>query len=163
MQEREPMLQSLRVGSCLTFGSEFSQADTCAEKARGFIGKGCLGEEQESEGTQEDCSATWLAASGFTVIKWVSRLPLANHCDSGSILVVHALLCQDGFQRGGFWEVGRPRGIYFWPFLSSSSLWWFVSSMYLNRISHHKITHSNGYSGAWPGRRFQPGFPWTTL
>ena len=63
------MLQSLRVGSCLIFGSEFSQADTCAEKVRGFIGKGCLGEEQESEGTQEDCSATWLAASGFTVIK----------------------------------------------------------------------------------------------
>ena len=41
------MLRGLRVGSCLILGSEFSQADTYAEKARDFIGKGCLGEEQE--------------------------------------------------------------------------------------------------------------------
>ena len=32
-------------------------------------------------------------------------LPLANHSDSGSFLVVHALLSQDGCQQGGFWEV----------------------------------------------------------
>ena len=158
------MLQGLRVGSCLTLGSEFSQADTCVEKERDFIGKGFLGEEQEGSGTREDCSATWLVVSGFTVIKWVSRLSLANHCDSGFILVVHALLLQDGFQRGGFWEVGRPCGISFWPFLSSSSWWWwFISSVFLNRISHHKITHANGYSGAWPGRWFQSGFPWITF
>ena len=35
----------------------------------------------------------------------VSGLSLANHSDSESFLVVHALLSQDGCQRGGFWEV----------------------------------------------------------
>ena len=35
----------------------------------------------------------------------VSRLSLANHSDSESFLLVHALFSQDGCQRGGFWEV----------------------------------------------------------
>ena len=39
------------------------------------------------------------------VMGLVSRLPLANHFDSGSFLMVQALLSQDGHQRGGFWEV----------------------------------------------------------
>ena len=41
------------------------------------------------------------------VMGLVSRLPLANHSDSESFLVVHALLSQDGCQREGFWEVVR--------------------------------------------------------
>ena len=40
------------------------------------------------------------------VMGLVSRLSLANHSDSESFLVVHALFSQDGCQRGGFWEVG---------------------------------------------------------
>ena len=39
------------------------------------------------------------------VMGLVSRLSLANHSDSESFLVVHALFSQDGCQRGGFWEV----------------------------------------------------------
>ena len=39
------------------------------------------------------------------VMGLVSRLSLVNHSDSGSFLVVHMLLSQDGRQRGGFWEV----------------------------------------------------------
>ena len=39
------------------------------------------------------------------VMGLVSRLSLANHSDSESFLVVHALFTQDGCQRGGFWEV----------------------------------------------------------
>ena len=35
----------------------------------------------------------------------VSRLSLADHYDSGSFLVVHALLSQDGCQQERFWEV----------------------------------------------------------
>ena len=35
----------------------------------------------------------------------VSGLPLANHSDSESFLVVHILFSQDGCQREGFWEV----------------------------------------------------------
>ena len=34
-----------------------------------------------------------------------SGLSLANHSDSESFLVVHALFSQDGCQREGFWEV----------------------------------------------------------
>ena len=32
---------------------------TYADKARGFIGKGHPGGEQQGKGAQEDCSATW--------------------------------------------------------------------------------------------------------
>ena len=32
-------------------------------------------------------------------------LPLANHTDSESFLLVHALFSQDGCQREGFWKV----------------------------------------------------------
>ena len=70
--------------------------DTCADKARDFIGKGCLGGEQEGKGTQENCSAAWLTASGFMVMGLVSGLSLANHYNSESFLVVHALFSQDG-------------------------------------------------------------------
>ena len=41
------------------------------------------------------------------VIGLVSGLSLANHSNSESFLVVHALFSQDGCQRGGFWEVVR--------------------------------------------------------
>ena len=49
----------------------------------------------------------------FMVLGLVSQLSLANHSDSVSFLVVHTLFSQDGFQRGGFWEVGRTGGISF--------------------------------------------------
>ena len=61
--------------------------------------------KQEGKGTQENCSAAWLAVSGFMVMGLVSALSLANHSDSESFLVVHALFSQDGCQREGFWEV----------------------------------------------------------
>ena len=41
------------------------------------------------------------------VMGLVSGLSLANHSDSESFLVVHALFSQDGCQREGFWEVVR--------------------------------------------------------
>ena len=43
--------------------------------------------------------------SGFMVMGLVSGLSLANHSDSESFLVVHALFSQDGCQREGFWEL----------------------------------------------------------
>ena len=39
------------------------------------------------------------------VMALVAGLSLANHSDSESFLVVHALFSQDGCQREGFWEV----------------------------------------------------------
>ena len=78
-----------QAGFCPVFRNELSE-ETRADKARDFIGKGSLGREQE------DCSAMWLAFLGFMEMGLVSRLPLANHSDSGSFLVVRALLSQDG-------------------------------------------------------------------
>ena len=39
------------------------------------------------------------------VMGLVSGLSLANHSDSESFLMVHALFSQDGCQREGIWEV----------------------------------------------------------
>ena len=41
--------------------------------------------------SQENCYATWLAVSGFMVMGLVSQSSLANHSDSESFLMVHAL------------------------------------------------------------------------
>ena len=54
----------------------------------------------------------WLALLGFMVMGLVSGLSLANHSDSESFLVVHALFSQDEFQRG-FWEAVRRAGSLF--------------------------------------------------
>jgi len=51
----------------------------------------------------------WLTDSGFTVMGLVSELSLASCSDSGSFLVVHTLLSQDGCQVGG----GRIHGVSF--------------------------------------------------
>ena len=49
--------------------------------------------ESRSKGTQENCSASWLAVSGFMVMGFVSGLSLANHSDSESFLMVHGTPC----------------------------------------------------------------------
>jgi len=126
------------------------RGDTCADKARDFIGKGHLGGEQEGKGTQENCSAAWLPVSGFMVMGLVSGWSLANHSNSESFLVAHALLSQWMLARGILGS-GQTCSVSFWPFLNSSSWWWLISSVFLIRISCHKTTHANGYYGAWPG------------
>ena len=83
-----------RAGSCLTHGKELFE-ETCADKARDFIGKG----------TRVESSDMWLAVLDFMVMGLISRLSLANHSDSESFLVVQASLSQDGCQKEGFWEV----------------------------------------------------------
>ena len=129
------------------------QGDTCACKARDFIGKGRPGGEQEGQGqgTQENCSAIWLAVSGFMVTGLVSRLSLANHSDSESFLVVHALFSRDGCQREGFWEVWTDRWcllLTFWTLLVGKGL---LVPCSLPGTSCCKTTHANSYYGAWPG------------
>ena len=126
------------------------QGDTRADKARDCIGKGRRGGEKEGKGTQENCSATWLAVSGFMGMGLVSGLSLANHSDSGSFLVVRATSQPRWIPvRRIFWEVGRTCGLVsplsFWPFPYSSGWWWLVSSVFLTRISCPKITHANCY------------------
>ena len=83
--------------------------DTCADKARGFIGKGHPGGEQQGKGTHENCFAMQLAILSIMVMGLVSGLSLANHSDSDdseSFLVVCALFSQDGCQKedSGRWS-----------------------------------------------------------
>ena len=61
-----------------------------------LLGRGSPGGEQEGQGTQENCSATWLAVSGFMVMGLVSGWSLANHSNSESFPVAQASLSQDG-------------------------------------------------------------------
>ena len=96
--------QGPRVDPCLTLRYKCSE-ETHVLTRQDFIGKGCLGGEQEGKGTQENGSPVWPAVSGFMGMGLVSWLSLANRSDSGSFLVSYALLNQHGCQREGFWEV----------------------------------------------------------
>ena len=70
LQEGGP-LPGPETGLLLTLRNELSE-ETHADKARDFIGKGCLGREQEGKGTQENCSAAWLEVLGLMVMGLVS-------------------------------------------------------------------------------------------
>ena len=126
------------------------RGDTCADKARDFIGKGHPGREQPGKETQENCSVTWLAVSGFIGMGLVSGLSLADHSDSrvlpsGECRVQPRWMPERRILGGG-WTCG----VSFWPFLNSG--WWrLISSVVLIRTSCRKTTHVNGYYGAWPG------------
>ena len=69
-----------------------------------LLGKGTWA---ESSRVREPRRTALPHGSVFMVMGLVSGLSLANHSDSESFLVVHALFSQDGCQRGGFWEVVR--------------------------------------------------------
>ena len=90
--------QGPKVGSCLTLRNELSKETYVLTKQETLLGRGARGRWQEGKGTQEDCSATWFTVLGFMVMGLVSGLSLVNHSDSGSFLVAHTLLCQDGCQ-----------------------------------------------------------------
>ena len=135
------------------------RGDTCADKARAFIGKGRPGGEQWGEGTQENSSATWLTVLGFMVMGLASGLSLANHSDSESFLVVHALFSQDGCQWKGFSEVVRHEVSPFhlsWTLPVDGGLLVPCSLPGLPVLKQRKTTHAMvtmvpGYYGAWPG------------
>ena len=78
----------------------------CWQSKRFYWGR-APGWRAVGKGTQENCSAAWLAVLGFMVMGFVSGWPLANHSNSESFLVAHASLSQDGSYREGFWEVDR--------------------------------------------------------
>ena len=47
------------------------------------------------------------------LVELISRLSLADHSDSVSFLVMHALLSQGGCQREGFWDmVGHMESLF---------------------------------------------------
>ena len=84
--------QGLRVSSCLTLGNELSKETNELTKQEMLLVRGAQAESKRVRGTQEDCSAIGLTVSSFMVMELVSGLSLANHSDSRSFLVAHALL-----------------------------------------------------------------------
>ena len=96
------------MGSCL-----IPREETRADNTRDSAGKGCRGwGGAAGKGTQENCSATWLAVrfygngAHFQVVSGQSSCLALPWSGSGSFLVAHAPLSQDGFQHQGSWEVG---------------------------------------------------------
>ena len=91
--------------------------DTCADKAKDFIGKESPGGEQQGRGTRENCSAMWLAVTSFKFM--VSQPVILLVLVFGLTQVLHgsAHMSQPTFWRKRFWEVGRHYGlISFLPF-----------------------------------------------
>ena len=108
--------------------------DTCADKARDFIGKGQLGGEQEGEGAQESCSATWLEVSSFMVMGLVSRWSLANRSDSvlpGGTGITQPRWMPERRILGG----GQTCSVSFWFFPDSSHWWWLSHVPYQDLLS----------------------------
>jgi len=96
LQEGDPF-QGPKLGSCLTLGNELSEETRVLTKQEILLEKGT---QVENSGVREprrtNCSDTWLAVLGFMVMGLVSRWSFANHSNSESFLVAHALLSQDG-------------------------------------------------------------------
>ena len=105
------------------------------------------GRQQEGTGPQEDrtaCGSVSVYGGGVS-----SRLSLASRSDTGFFLAVHVLLCRDGCQQEGFWEVvGHMASPFDLPVFVQ---WGLVSSVFLTGISYHIIGHTTGYYGSWPG------------
>ena len=94
--------QGRRVRSCLTLGNELSEETHVLTKQETLLGRGARAENRRVGNPRE---LLCLVACSFMMTGLVSGLSLASHPDSGFLLVAHTLLSQDGFQRGGFWEV----------------------------------------------------------
>ena len=96
------------MGSCLTLGNELSNETLLLTEQETVLAKDAWAESMRVREPRRT-----VQPHGFMVTGSVSRLSLVHRSDSGSFLVVHALLSQDGFQPGGFWEVCRTCGISF--------------------------------------------------
>ena len=146
LQEGGP-LPGPETGLLSTLGNELSEETHVLTKQEILLGKGTW---VESSRVREPRKTALPHGLGFMVMGLVSGLSLANHSDSESFLVVHALFSQDGCQREGFWEVVGPVVSPFdlsWTLLIGGGL----LVVFLTRTSCHKTTHANVYYGVWPG------------
>ena len=69
-----------------------------------LLGKGARAESSRVRGPRRTALSHGLQSHGFMVMGLVSGLSLANHSNTESVLVVHALFSQNACQREGFWE-----------------------------------------------------------
>ena len=152
MKEREEKccrkgdpFQGPKGGSGLTFRNELSEETNMLTKQKTLLGRRAQAESRRVR------KPTWLKVSGFRAMGLVSRLSLANHSDSGSLLVMHAVLRQDGCQRKGFWEAEQHRAS---PFDLSHTLPVGGGLLVLCSLPGPPVlknTCANGYYSAWPG------------
>ena len=131
--------------------------------------RGHPGGKQQGKATQENCSATWLAASDFMVMGLVSRLSLASHLLYPivwlSVLPGGMPISQPRWvpQHKGFWEVDKTYGLASPPSLGSS---WILlisfsgSTIFLLETSSCETTQASGYDPPWSNLSdFTQGFP----
>ena len=143
LQERGP-LPGPETGLLSNTRKWMVRGDTCWQSKR-FYWERAPGWRAVGKGTQENCSAAWLAVLGFMVMELVSGWlwPIIL-IQSLSWLHTH---CSDKMDSGKWTD----RQCLLLTFPNSSSWRWLISSVFLIRISCHKTTHANGYCGAWPG------------
>ena len=124
------------------------RGDTCADKARDFIGKGPRVESRRVREPRRTALPCGLQSYGdgisfrvvFSQSFWLRVLP------GGACLVQPRWMPETRILGGG-----QTCGVSFWPFPNSSSWWRLISSVFLSRTSCCKTTYANGYYGAWPG------------
>ena len=88
--------RGLKLGSCLTLGNELSKETHVLTKQKMLLGKGTRVESSRLREPRGTALPRGSAVSGFMVMGLASGLSSANHSDSESFLVVHALFSQDG-------------------------------------------------------------------
>ena len=81
------------MGSCLTLRNEFSDETFLLTKQETVLARDTWAESRRVREPRRT-----VQPRGFMAVGLVSRLSLAHHSDSGSFLVAHALLSQDGFR-----------------------------------------------------------------
>ena len=85
--------------------NELSKETHMQIKQEILLGRGTWVESRKVRESRRTALPCELQSWVFMVMELVSGLSLASHSDSGSFLVAHVLLSQDGFQWGWFWKV----------------------------------------------------------
>ena len=106
---RGPPSKAWRWALVLTLGNELSEETHMLTKQETLLRRGTQAECREENPGGLLCLVVCSLRS--MVIGLVSGLSLANQSDSGSFLVARTSLNQDGFQWGGFWEIGGVSSI----------------------------------------------------
>ena len=127
--------------------------DTHAAKAEAFTGKGCPDREQQGKGTQENCSAMWLAVSGFIGMGSLSTLSLASHLDWPMLGLAQGpggvcISQPRQISHQGSWEVCTllpPMGPSQILLVSLQGI-----TIFFIRAYCCETTHVGGYYHAWP-------------
>ena len=150
MQEGGP-LPGPEMGTCLTLRNELSEETYMLTKQEISLGRGAWVES--SRVREHRRNALPYGLQFLVLCNWVGfQIVAGQSLWLRYFLIVYASLSQDGFQRGGFWEVSRTYG----PASHFDLSWILLVSKYSLSLLHSlqdllfKITHTSGFYGAWP-------------